>query len=307
MKRLIVTADDFGLTDRVNQAVQQTHRQGVVTTASLMVTTAGFDGAVDIARSDPGLDVGLHLNLTEGQPVSPYSRIPSLANPSGFIYKHPSRLAAALILGRVSSRDLEVEIRAQIEKAVAARIQVTHLDGHKHSYAIPGVLHLLARILPEYGIHAIRSVKESVPRLLALLRRHGWNRQIALQYGFGKTLSMAWTLSGFRRKSRLLTPQQFYGVTQTGFLDLQAFEDILRGCDDGINEVMCHPGFVDDDLRRTPTRLLAQRQRELDLLTSSELREAIRRAGITLVSYKDLLEHYGTRDCDPLLHRYSAI
>jgi hopanoid biosynthesis associated protein HpnK len=307
MKRLIVTADDFGLTDRVSKAIQQAHRQGVVTTASLMVNTKGFDGAVEIARSEPGLDVGLHLNLTEGQPVLPYSRIPSLANLSGFIYKHPARLAVGLFLRRVSTRDLELEIRAQIEKTVAARMQITHIDGHKHSHAIPPVLHLLARILPEYGIHAVRSVKESVPRLHGLFRRHGWSRQIALQYGFGKSLSMAWTLSGIRRNSRLLTPQQFYGVAQTGFLDLQAFEDILRDCKDGINEVMCHPGFVDDDLRRTPTRLLAQRQRELDLLTSSELREAIRRAGITLVSYKDLLEHYGTRDCDPLLHRYSAI
>src|SRR5262249_8214209 len=148
----------------------------------------------------------------------------------------------------------------------------------KHSHAIPRVLHLLARIVPEYGIQAVRSVKESVPRLGSLLKRHGWN-PIALQYCFGKSLSIAWNLSGVPRRVRLLTPHQFYGRTQTGFLDLPAFEDILRDCDDGINEVMCHPGFVDDDLRATPTRLLAQRQRELDLLTSSELREAIRRAG----------------------------
>ena len=307
MKRLIVTADDFGLTDRVSSAIQRAHRDGVVTTASLMVNAAGFDCAVDIARHEPSLDVGLHLNLTEGRPVTAHSEIPSLANSAGFTYKHPSSLAAAIFLKRVSTHDLEQEIRAQIEKAVSTRVQISHIDGHKHGHVIPQVLQLLGKVAPEYGIHAVRSPIESVPSLRAVMSRSTSKTQVLAQYGFGKILTMAWKLTPRARTFHLIAPQRFYGVTQTGFLDLQAFEDIFSDCQDGINELMCHPGIVDDDLRHTPTRLLAQRQCELDLLTSPELREAVRRAGIILVTYRDLLEQYGTRDCDPLLHRYSAI
>jgi hopanoid biosynthesis associated protein HpnK len=309
MKKLIVTADDFGLTRRVNEAIEIAHRDGVVTTASLMVNGSGFDSAVEIAQERPHLDLGLHLNLTEGKPVTPFSKISTLATPHGFIYTHPSRLAAALILPRVRIADLEQEIRAQIEKAMLARLQISHIDGHKHVHAIPAVIRLIAKIAPEYGIHAVRCVKETVPRLRSLLARNrSSRRQIILQYGFGRVLSTAWAISPAASSTfRVVTPQRFYGITQTGFLDLDTFVEILQDLTDGTNELMCHPGYVDDDLKRTPTRLHEQRERELTLLTGSELRGLISKFGITLVSYRDLLEDYGRRDYDSLLHRYSAI
>jgi hopanoid biosynthesis associated protein HpnK len=318
MKTLIVTADDFGLTARVNEAVACAYREGVVTTASLMVTGAAFDSAVGIARQTPGLDLGLHLNLTEGQAVGPVAKVASLANSDGFIYKHPLKLSAAVLFGKVRLADLELEIRSQIEKAISSGLQITHIDGHKHVHAMPAVLRLILSIAPEYGVHGIRCVKETVPNLRSVLARNRGSRgQIALQYGFGKALAATWSLTPSAiRAAHVVTPQRFYGITQTGFLDFESVGEVLDDLGDGMNELMCHPGYVDDDLKRTPTRLHLQRERELELVTSSRLRDLIRRKGITLGSYKDLLEihgrsaareDYGRRDDDSLLHRDSTV
>jgi hopanoid biosynthesis associated protein HpnK len=309
MKKLIVTADDFGLTRRVNEAIAIAHSNGIVTTASLMVNGCGFESAVEIAQNYPDLDVGLHLNLTEGSPVSPVAGIPTLASSHAFFYTHPSKLALALGLGTVRLPDVEKEIRAQIEKAIACGLRISHIDGHKHVHAIPAVVQLISRIAPGYGIYGVRCVKEKVPRLRSMLGRNksSW-LQILLQYGFGKVLSTAWAMSSAATQTfRVVTPQRFYGITQTGFLDIETFEDILRDLADGVNEVMCHPGYVDEDLKQTPTRLHSQRERELTLFTMKELRELIQKFGIALVSYRDLLEDYGRRDYDSLLHRYSVI
>src|SRR5262249_53379464 len=101
--------------------------------------------------------------------------------------------------------------------------------------------------------------------------------------------------------------QRFYGITQTGFLDFAALEEIVEDLPEGVSELMCHPGYVDDELKRTPTRLHAQRERELDLLISPEVRDLMKRNGVVLGTYKDLLEDYGKRESDSLLHRYSAV
>src|SRR4051794_19898944 len=136
-KQLIVTADDFGLTDGVNRAVVFAHQQGVVTSASLMVNASAFDSAVELARHNPGLDIGLHLNLTN----KPF--------------------ALALRPHRVH---LEREIRSQIEKVLGTGLQITHLDGHKHVHIIPAVLRIVRMVAPEYGIRAIRTMNAKTPR-----------------------------------------------------------------------------------------------------------------------------------------------
>lgn len=283
LKKLIVTADDLGLTRRINEAIAKAHREGIVTTASLMVNGGAFESAIETLCANPLLDVGLHLNLTEGRPATPPVGIPSLANSLGFLYHHPFGLMAALLRGKVRPADLEREIRAQLQKALDAGAQISHLDGHKHVHVVPKVFRIVCRVAPEYGVRAIRSTVERVPRLKSL------STQMAKQYLFGKALSGAFVLaqSGNGRRS-LKTPRRLYGITQTGFLDLQTFADILSRMEIGISEVMCHPGYVDDDLRRTPTRLLFQRERELEFLTGHEVRDLLRRAGVGLATYRDL-------------------
>ncbi len=285
-RHLIVTADDLGLTPRVNDAIEKAHRDGIVTTASLMANGGAFDSAAAMLKRNAKLAAGLHLNLTEGIPVSLPDRIPSLAGSRGFIFRHPLDLAAAWFRGRVHSGEVEREMRAQIEKVLNAGVSLSHIDGHKHVHVIPAVLRLVSRIAPDYGIRAVRSTVEKSPGLKPLLSRNPAARiQILKQFVFGKVVSAAfrWT------KPALRTPAEFYGVTQTGFLDFEAFSDIIRTLGSGFHEVMCHPGYVDEDLLKTPTRLRAQRERELELLTSPRLRDLIESEGVTLISYRDLV------------------
>jgi predicted glycoside hydrolase/deacetylase ChbG (UPF0249 family) len=277
-RRLIVTADDFGLTEGVNRAIIHAHRKGIVTSASLMVNGPAVDSAVNMARETPTLDIGLHLNLTN----KPF--------------------AFALSPG---SKDLETSIRSQIELALGTGLNISHIDGHKHVHVIPAVLSILRRVAPKYGICALRTMNARTPNLRSLLRHNSKSRAGVLkQYAFACGARISWKLSS---KQPAAGPQRFYGITETGFLDLTAFRAIIQDLSPGIHEVMCHPGYVDAELRKTPTRLLEQRERELELLTGREIRHLIEDTGIQLVSYRDLVETYGNHRTDSLLHRYSAL
>ncbi|HYR41986.1 MAG TPA: ChbG/HpnK family deacetylase [Terriglobia bacterium] len=289
-RQLIVTADDLGLTERVNEAIGKAHREGIVTAASLMVNGGAFESAIDILNDNPRLDAGLHLNLTEGRSVSTHEEIPSLANSSGFLYHHPFELIAAIVRRKVRLADLEEEIRAQLEKALTGGTRITHVDGHKHVHVVPQVFDLISRIAPDYGIRAVRSTIERTPRLYSLLARNfGSSPQILKQYFFGKALSGAFVFARSADGRRALyAPRRFYGITQTGFLDTRTFADIVARLPNGVSEVMCHPGYVDEYLKRTPTRLHFQRERELEFLTGRGVRDLLEHAGIALASYRDL-------------------
>jgi predicted glycoside hydrolase/deacetylase ChbG (UPF0249 family) len=277
-KQLIVTADDFGLTDGVNRAVVRAHREGVVTSASLMVNSPAFESAVELARQNPSLDIGLHLDLTN----------------------KPFALAV-----RPHKLDLEREVRAQIEKALATGLRITHLDGHKHVHAIPAVLKVIRAVTPKYGIRAIRTMNTKSANLMSLLRRNPKGRAtIMKQYVFSRGVRRAWK---FSLPNAMAGPDRFYGIVETGFLDLDAFGNIIQDLAVGVHEVMCHPGYLDTDLRQQPTRLLSQRERELEMLTSQQIRSLIRSSGIELISYKNFVEMYGIHRTDSLLDRCSAL
>jgi predicted glycoside hydrolase/deacetylase ChbG (UPF0249 family) len=277
-KQLIVTADDFGLTEGVNRAIVRAHQTGVVTSASLMVNSPAFESAVELARQNPRLDIGLHLDLTN----------------------KPFALAV-----RPHKLNLEREVRTQIEKALGTGLHITHLDGHKHVHVIPAVLRVVRATAPEYGIRAIRTMNARATSMMSLLRRNSKAcATIIQQYIFTCGARLAWR---FCLPNAMVGPDSFYGIAETGFLDLDVFANIIRELAFGAHEVMCHPGYLDDDLRRTPTRLLAHRERELEMLTSQKVRNLIRDSGIELISYRNLVEMYGIHRTDPLLNRCSAV
>ena len=266
--KLIIAADDFGLTRGVNEAIALAYRNGVVTSASLMVNGGAFESALELARINPGLDLGLHLNLTN----------------------HPLQLLAELGRGKIRRAELESGIRDQIERALKTGLRISHIDGHKHVHALPPVLKIVRRVAPLYGIKAIRSLIATTPGPASLLARNPKSRGLILkQLLLARAASVTWTWS-WRRKAApaMVAPDRLYGIAETGFLDLAAFSNIIHGLTPGVNELMCHPGYADDDLSKTPTRLRAQRERELALLTSREARKLIEDAGIQLISYRDL-------------------
>jgi hopanoid biosynthesis associated protein HpnK len=290
MKRLIVNADDFGLTTGVNQAIIDGHHRGLISSTSLLANGEAFESAVALARQGPQLGVGVHLNLTEGKPVAPASSSATLVNGQGLFARTPGSLWRAIILGRVSAAEIERELRGQIGKVLAAGIAPTHLDSHKHVHALPFLGSMVVKLAREYGIPAVRCVAERQPALGCLLRRYP--RAIATIL---RQLLNSWTLAvvskGLARQIRragLTCAMRFYGLTATGFLDEEVLREILSSLPDGTSELMCHPGFVDNDLRRMPTRLLEQREMEFQALTRPSLKLLVKDLGIQLVNYGDI-------------------
>jgi hopanoid biosynthesis associated protein HpnK len=290
MKRLIVNADDFGLTAKVNEAIIAGHEGGLISSASLLANGEAFGSAVALSRQAPRLGVGVHLNLTEGKPVAPASTIPSLVNGQGRFARRPARLWAATMVGRVRVADIEKELRAQIEKVLAAGIVATHLDSHKHVHALPALGRLTIRLAREYGIPAIRCVAERRSAVGSLLGRFPQAKTRIFRQLLNScilaVLSRGWSRQ--LRRAGVACGEHFYGLTPTGFLDEELLREILCHLPDGTSELMCHPGFVDKALRQTPTRLLEQREMEYRALTRPGIQLLAKDLGIRLVNFGDL-------------------
>ena len=291
MKKLIVTADDFGLTEKVNQGIIEAHCRGIVTSTSLMANGGAFDDAVARAGDAPRLGIGAHLNLTQGPPVTRPTLVRSLVNRDGEMSTGPIGLGKKIATGKVRLGEVELELRAQIEKILGAGIKLTHLDGHKHIQLLPGVFDIVLKLAGEYGIKGIRCAVEPSGAFAVLKHARRNGKGGIKQYGLARALSLfALRSRGKAKRAGLLTPQHFLGIAQTGFLDISELSRILKSLPEGTSELMSHPGYVDEELARTPTRLLEQRQRELEALTDTSVKDLIAQNQIQLISYGELSE-----------------
>jgi hopanoid biosynthesis associated protein HpnK len=290
MKKLIITADDFGLTEGVSRAIIEGHKRGIVTSTSLLANGEAFDAAVRMARDAPGLSIGVHLNLSEGRPVSPSENVRSLTTRDGAFLGAPGRLARRIMTGRVSRRELETELRAQVQKVQAAGIKPTHLDGHKHVQALPPVFKAMIQVALDTGIRSVRVSAEESGGAVRLFRGQvSHRRKLLKQWAAARALSL---LSLRQRKmairAGLACPEHFFGVIQTGLLDAPALAEIMSRLPEGVSELMCHPGYVDEALRKTPTRLLQEREMELRSLTAADIKRLLSSIGVQLIGHRDL-------------------
>jgi hopanoid biosynthesis associated protein HpnK len=290
MKQLIVNADDFGLTNQVNQGILEAHRHGIVTSTTLMANGEAFESAVEIARHVPDLGVGIHLNLTQGIPVSPAHTIRTLVNKRGRLYLSPGRLWRGVITRQVTLDDIHSELRAQIAKVRRAGISPTHLDGHKHVHVLPGISKVVIRLAGDFGIRSVRCPVEEIPRLSTLLQS-----QPGVPASLIKQSLVARGVSYFARRfgakltrAGIFSPAHFYGICQTGFLNIRGIQDVLQHLPEGASELMCHPGYFDTDLERTGTRLLAQREVEIQALTADPVGKLVMTRNIQLSNYRDV-------------------
>ncbi len=291
MKKLIVTADDFGLTEKVNQGIVESHCRGIVTSTSLMANGGAFEDAVARVRQAPRLGIGAHLNLTQGPTVTRATLVRNLVQRNGEMSIGPIGLGKKIATGKVRLDEVELELRAQIEKILGAGIKLTHLDGHKHIQLLPGVFDIVLKLAGEYGIKGIRCAVEPSNALAVLKHARRNGKGGIKQYGLGRALSFfALRSRGKAKRAGLLTPRYFLGIAQTGFLDISELSRILNNLPEGLSELMSHPGYVDEALARTPTRLLGQRQRELEALTDPTVKDLIAQNDIQLISYRELSE-----------------
>jgi chitin disaccharide deacetylase len=290
MKQLIVNADDFGLTEGVSHGILDAHRYGLVTSTTLMANGAAFNVAVGMSRHSPDLGIGVHLNLTQGTPVSPACRIPSLVNARGQLHLTPGRLWMGIVTRQVSLREIETELRAQIAKVLEAGIAPTHLDGHKHVHILPGVADIVIHLAQEFGILSVRCPAEDAPGLLRLagFARGAWLTALKQYFVARGVTYLAGHFRQMLTRAALASPAHFFGLSETGFLDEATLAAVLCCLPDGRCELMCHPGYPDLNLWQAGTRLLQQRQTELRALTSAQVRRVVAVKGIQLIGYRQL-------------------
>jgi hopanoid biosynthesis associated protein HpnK len=287
VKSLIVNADDLGWTEGVNRGIAEAHRNGIVTSASLLANGSAFASGVEVARSVPGLGVGVHLNLSDGPPVAARELVTSLVNDRGEFEGGPENLLLRVARGGLALHEVEQEWEAQIEKVRDAGIQPTHLDGHKHVHMLPGLFEIALRLAKRYGIGAIRVAHEASSLRAALSTGEELHTAAVLKQGVqarGLKL-LARDARELAERAGISTADYFCGIAQTGEMTKQGVAQLLRSLPDGTTELMCHPGYADQALRNTPTRLQGSRQTELQILTDVEIRNLVASQGIRLIDY----------------------
>ena len=285
-RNLIVNADDLGWTAGVNRGVAEAHRNGIVTSASLLANGTAFAEAGELAAKTRGLGVGVHLNLSDGLPAAPREAVPSLLNDSGEFEGGPDGLLLKIATRALSMREVETEWEAQISKIRGAGIEPTHLDGHKHVHMLPGLFEIALRLAKRHGIGAIR-VSHEVSNLRVALSAGALRASVVLKQGVqarGLKL-LARDAREQADKAGVSTADYFCGIAQTGELTKEGVARLLRSLPEGTTELMCHPGYADEALRKTATRLQASREKEIEILTSTEIRNLVASQGIRLIDY----------------------
>jgi chitin disaccharide deacetylase len=284
--RLIINADDFGLTPGVNRAIAELHQANALTSTTLMATGAAFDDAVAIAHANPTLGVGCHIVLTDGVPVSPPASIPTLIGPDRKSFR-PSLVdfIQSLLRGKISQEDIQREALAQIQKLQRAGIQVTHLDTHKHTHLFPAVARPLLNIAQQNSIRAIRHPFE---QSWSLALGHG-NRIRHLQVKLLGSLKTRFEQQPQIRNATVLSTDGSIGISATGNLYGETLHEILQAMPaQGTFELCCHPGYNDTDLDRITTRLRTHRDIERKALLTEISAIALHPNAPQLITYREL-------------------
>jgi hopanoid biosynthesis associated protein HpnK len=289
VRRLIINADDFGLTEGVNRAIGECHHAGTVTSATLMAGSQAFISAMCVAKSSPNLDVGCHVVLVDGGPLAPSEEVCSLLAPHKDVFRTGfADFALAAMRNKLSPDHIFREAAAQMEHIQKdAGITLTHFDTHKHTHIFPQVLRPLLRAAKECGVRAIRNpfVPFKALALAHLLRRPKlWVRysEVKVLHRFAATFRREVEVAGLR------TTDGTFGIIATGALDQKLFNAIIGSIPEGTWEFVCHPGYNDADLDKVATRLRTSRDAERNVLTSPESKRQFEQHGIHLISYADL-------------------
>ncbi|MGD0345159.1 MAG: ChbG/HpnK family deacetylase [Terracidiphilus sp.] len=279
MGRLIVNADDFGLTPGVNRAIIELHAAGLVTSTSLMARAGATEEAIELACATPSLGVGCHVVLIDGEPVLPPEQIPSLVDgKTGQFSQSLKGFLLRLFTDRIRAQEIEAETVAQIAHLQRRGVRLTHIDTHKHTHIFPSVLRPVLRAARACGIRVIRNPFEPG---WAVRATHGapWLR-------LAQVTAVRWLEPLCRRiiaEEGFVTSDGTIAVAGTGSLDAATLRSLLAQLPTGTWELVTHPGYNDADLGRVRTRLRASR--DLERVALAAIPGA---PGIELISFADI-------------------
>jgi len=270
-RRLIVNADDFGRSHAINQAVIRAHREGILTTASLMVNEEAADEAIALARQNPGLGVGLHLALVCGRSALPPSAIPQLVNYDSQFSGNPAAAGFRYFFSAACRAQLREEIAAQFEKFRASALPLDHVNGHLHFHLHPAVLKILCDNAERWDIRAMRLTRD--PFLLnARLASGHWVYRLSHAAIFGLLSARARPMLARRNIRHTGT---VFGLLQNARVDDSYVTKLLPLLPPGDSELYSHPS-------------LDHFKNEYEALVNPSVRALVRQLDIQLIRYQDL-------------------
>jgi predicted glycoside hydrolase/deacetylase ChbG (UPF0249 family) len=277
---LVVNADEFGLTESISRGILLAHREGIVTSTSLLGNCADLSAQVALLASAPNLGVGLHLTLVQGRPIADQTSIRSLVGENGEFPSTAREPLGRWLKGQLQPDQIEREFEAQVKRALDAGLKLDHLDTRHHIGFLPPVGRAVEAVARKFGIPGLRSTAEE-PSL-------GWITDLAR--GALATLvgGLAWLTR--RQMGTLRHGPLTWGYAEAGRLDEIRILEIIGRLGPGSHELICHPGESDDDavgsgfLATAPYR----RTRDLAALTSPLIKHAVASRGIRLCRWADL-------------------
>jgi hopanoid biosynthesis associated protein HpnK len=269
--RLVVNADDFGLSHSLNEAVIRAHREGILTTASLMVNESGFEEAVKLAKENPELGVGLHLTLLHGHSTLPHDKIPGLVNARSEFSNSPVRAGMKYFFDGDLVEPLRAEIHAQFDKFRSTGLILDHVNGHLHLHLHPVIFKILMGDSEKLGIRHLRFTRDCLARSWKMSNGY-------LFYRVSHAAIFEWLSSRARetlRRKNIKHTQITFGLLQDGRVDEDYVLKLLPELPPGYSELYSHPS-------------LEKFKHEFDALVSPRVREQIQKLNIKLVRYQDL-------------------
>jgi len=270
-RRLIVNADDFGLSRSVNEAVIRAHRDGILTSASVMVNEPACDEAVKLAKENPKLGVGLHITLLMGHSALPAGKIPGLVNNRGEFSDSPVSTGMKYFFNSGLRKQLRAEIRAQFEKFRATGLPLDHVNGHLHFHLHPVVFKILMEDSDTLGISHLRLTRDCFSRSRRTSHGH-------LLYRISHAAIFEMLSSRARRpleQKKIRHARITFGLLQNARVDEEYILKLLPELPTGDSELYSHPS-------------LGEFKHEFDALVSPRVRELVNKLGIELIRYQDL-------------------
>ena len=279
MRTLIVNADDFGLSPEVNAGVIVAHRDGVLTSTSLMVAEPHAAQAAAAARENPALDVGLHAVVCRGRSILDAASMRGAVDSSGRFIENPVIAGMRYFFDRSMRAKIAPEMRAQIERHLELVGRLNHIDGHLNFHVHPLLADVLVELAVEFKVPCIRLPRERVATTLRL-RRDNAARKTIESIIFRSLSNRTHRLM---RERGLKSTDWLFGLHQSGHLDEDYVVAIIERLPDGATELYFHPA---KDIGGTPPA--PEAQREVAILTSSRVRESIESRGIKLTTFAEL-------------------
>ena len=286
-KFLIVSADDFGLTKGVNQAIINSFKHGILTSTSLLVNGFAIDDAIKLLQSNKGLDVGIHLTVTQGFPLLKSNLISSIIANGNLFYPNYKKLFLKMLLKKVNIKDIEREFRKQLDFAFNAGLNISHIDTHQHIHPHPSILNLIIKLAIEYNIKAVRLPFLNPLSSLKLI----FNKKIINNL----TKILVYPLKFYTVKKlsqyKITFPDSLIGYYFTGQLNEKNLLISLENIKTTYSELICHPSIHQEHLSLIfPGGYRKfQWQAEYQALISEKVKDKLKELNIELINFKDLI------------------